>query len=123
MMEEGNETHGPPYETDRESLERDCTLEFLKASGPGGQHRNKRETAVRLHHRPSGITLVASERRSQAQNREAAFERLVERLEELNRVPVRRKRTRKPRSAERKRLDEKKRRGATKKMRKKPEDD
>ena len=64
------------YPTDRESLERDSDLEFIKASGPGGQHRNKVETGVRLVHRPTGITVTATERRSQHANREAAFERL-----------------------------------------------
>ena len=48
-----------PYPTDRESLERDSDLEFFIASGPGGQHRNKVETGVRLVHRPTGITVTA----------------------------------------------------------------
>ncbi len=39
------------YPTDRESLERDCDLEFFIASGPGGQHRNKVEMAARLEER------------------------------------------------------------------------
>jgi protein subunit release factor B len=70
----------PNYPTDRESLERDCDMTFFVAGGPGGQHRNKVATGVRLVHRPSGIVVTATERRSQAANREAAFERLAERL-------------------------------------------
>jgi len=70
------------YPTDREALERDCDVEFFIASGPGGQHRNKVETGVRLLHRPSGIVVTATERRSQHANREMAFQRMAERLEE-----------------------------------------
>ena len=83
-----------PYPTDRESLERDSDLEFFIASGPGGQHRNKVETGVRLVHRPTGITVTAVERRSQHANREAAFERLAARLQEMQRVRKPRRRTR-----------------------------
>lgn len=110
----------PPFATDRETLEREACVEFVKASGPGGQHRNKRETGVRLTHPPSGITVTATERRSQARNREAAFERLAERLTEWNaareaevreRVPTpvppvqrRRRRSEKARRSEKKQL-------------------
>lgn len=59
-----------------EDLLRECTLRFHRRSGPGGQHRNKVETAVELQHEPSGITAEASERRSQADNRRVALERL-----------------------------------------------
>ncbi|HEU5381724.1 MAG TPA: peptide chain release factor-like protein [Ktedonobacteraceae bacterium] len=77
------------YPIDRASLERDCTMEFFIASGPGGQHRNKVETGVRLIHRPSGMLVTATERRSQYANREMAFERMAERLQHLQqrRVP------------------------------------
>src|SRR5262249_55991195 len=75
-----NETILPAYPTDRESLERDCDMSFFVAGGPGGQHRNKVATGVRLVHRPSGIVVAATERRSQAANPEAAFVRLAARL-------------------------------------------
>ena len=68
------------YATDRESLERDSEISFFVAGGPGGQHRNKVATGVRLLHRPSGMVVSATERRSQSANRDAAFERLAERL-------------------------------------------
>ncbi|MBW2038200.1 MAG: peptide chain release factor-like protein [Deltaproteobacteria bacterium] len=51
-------------------------VETFKAPGPGGQHRNKRETAVRVRHLPSGITAISTEHRSQARNKELALRRL-----------------------------------------------
>lgn len=54
----------------------ECDLEFLRRSGPGGQHRNKVETGVRLLHSPTGTRAQACERRSQAANRRAAVFRL-----------------------------------------------
>jgi hypothetical protein len=59
-----------------EALLADCDVERLRRSGPGGQHRNKVETAVRITHRPTGVRGEASERRSQEENRRAAVQRL-----------------------------------------------
>ncbi|MFA5095047.1 MAG: PCRF domain-containing protein [Candidatus Paceibacterota bacterium] len=53
--------------------EGDLKIEFSRSSGPGGQNVNKRETAVRLIHIPTGISVHASEERSQEQNRERAI--------------------------------------------------
>ncbi len=53
-----------------------CRFDRFRVSGPGGQHRNRRDTAVRLVHTPSGVSAQASERRSQAQNRQTALARL-----------------------------------------------
>ena len=54
----------------------ECTVETYRASGPGGQHRNKTESAVRLTHRPTGVVVTATERRSQHENRHRALVRL-----------------------------------------------
>lgn len=59
-----------------EELQCDCAIARTRRSGPGGQHRNKVETAVVITHRPSGIRGEASERRSQAQNQDVAWQRL-----------------------------------------------
>lgn len=61
--------------TDQE-LMKQCEMDTYKASGPGGQHRNKRESAVRLKHLPTGIIAQASEDRSQHKNRASALARL-----------------------------------------------
>ena len=54
----------------------DCEMKFLRRSGPGGQNRNKVETAVVLYHRPSGLVAEANERRSQSENKREALRRL-----------------------------------------------
>ncbi len=60
-------------ESDFVILEKDLKIEFSKSGGPGGQNVNKRETAVRLIHLPTNISVHATEGRSQEQNKEIAF--------------------------------------------------
>ena len=105
------------YPTDRDALEHDCSVEFFIASGPGGQHRNKVETGVRLTHRPSGITVTATERRSQHANREVAYERMAARLEEMQHISPPRKPTRPTAASRERRLEEKRRAAMLKKQR------
>ncbi len=89
-------------------------VEVFRASGPGGQHVNKTESALRLTHLPSGVVVTAQDSPSQYRNRETAFRRLLERLARLNRVPKKRVPTRPTAASKKRRLEGKKLRGATK---------
>ena len=53
-----------------------CAVDTYRASGPGGQKRNKTSSAVRLRHRPSGVMVIAEESRSQHENKARALRRL-----------------------------------------------
>ncbi|HUB06764.1 MAG TPA: peptide chain release factor-like protein [Myxococcales bacterium] len=85
----------------------ECQVDVFVGTGPGGQHRNKTESAVRLHHPRTGTVVTATERRSQLQNRGAALERLRERLEQLAREPKPRRATRPTRGSQERRLEAK----------------
>jgi hypothetical protein len=57
-----------------------CAVDTYRASGPGGQKRNKTSSAVRLRHPPSGLLVIAEESRSQHENRSRALRRLRQAL-------------------------------------------
>jgi len=114
---------------------------FSRSSGPGGQHANTSETRVeavfevesssaltdvqkgRVLARAGAILrAVAQDERSQLRNRELATERLVEQLRAALKVERKRVPTRPSRAAKERRLESKKRRGATKKLRRPPGD-
>jgi hypothetical protein len=63
-----------------ERLLAQCELDTYRASGPGGQKRNKTSSAVRLRHSPSGLIVIAEESRSQHENRARALRRLRQAL-------------------------------------------
>src|SRR5438552_12915927 len=65
--------------TDAQLLDQ-CEVDTYRASGPGGQKRNKTSSAVRLRHPPSGLIVIAEESRSQHENRERALKRLRQAL-------------------------------------------
>jgi protein subunit release factor B len=72
------------------ALKNQVEITAFKSSGPGGQHKNKTESAIRIKHVPTGIIVVAGESRSQLKNRELAWQRLIEKL-------AKRRQKRKPR--------------------------
>jgi protein subunit release factor B len=104
------------------ALEADCELEFFIGGGPGGQHRNKTASAVRLHHPATGLTVLATERRSQAQNRAVALARLRERLASRAARPKERRKTAPSRSQKAQRLETKRRKSLKKASRRMPVD-
>jgi ribosome-associated protein len=116
-------------------------LRFSRSSGPGGQHAQKSDTRVeavfdveassalsdaqkrRVASRAGPVVrAVAQDERSQWRNRELALERLAETLREALRVQRPRRATRPTKAAVERRLDEKRRRGQTKRMRRPPPD-
>lgn len=78
---------------------------------------NRTESAVRLVHGPSGVVVTAADSRSQLRNREIAFDRLVERLKQLNYRPRKRVPTRVPRAAKARRLASKRLHAVRKRLR------
>src|ERR1700710_1526984 len=54
----------------------ECAIDTYRASGPGGQKRNKTSSAVRLRHEPTGLLVIAEESRSQHENKAKALRRL-----------------------------------------------
>lgn len=105
------------FDTDLETLRRQVIVETYRSSGPGGQRKNKTETAVRLKHPLSGVTVKATEHRSQSQNLRLAFERLQNQLMRLNRPKKRRLLTSIPIKAKERRIEEKKIRSEKKRVR------
>src|ERR1700745_4232317 len=65
-----------------------CEVDTYRASGPGGQKRNKTSSAVRLRHPPSGLLVIAEESRSQQDNKAKALQRLRQALYLKIREPV-----------------------------------
>ena len=103
-----------------EELLRECEVETFRSSGPGGQHVNKTESAVRLRHKPSGVVVTSQEERSQHRNKQLCLEKLRQKIEKLNYRPAKRVPTRVPASVKNRALEEKARRSNIKRLRAKP---
>jgi RF-1 domain len=71
-----------------DALQAQCDVHIYKASGPGGQHRNKVSSAVRLRHRPTGVEAHGDDSRSQHENRRLALRRLRMNMACRVRAPV-----------------------------------
>jgi peptide chain release factor 2 len=109
-------------ESDKDLL-RECEVETFRSSGPGGQHVNKTESAVRLRHVPSGIVVSSQQERSQHLNKKLCLQRLRNKVEQLNYRPRKRVPTRVSRSAKNRTLQEKARRSQIKRLRSKASQD
>jgi protein subunit release factor B len=109
-----------PIPPDDDALLAECDVETFRSSGPGGQNVNRRETAVRLRHRPSGLSVGCQRERTQWRNKQIALSILRKRLEKLNEREAPRVATKMPRSVRAKILREKKRTSAIKKQRRTP---
>jgi protein subunit release factor A len=113
----------PPIPDSDDELLAQCRVETFRAGGPGGQHQNTTDSAVRLVHLPTGVRVVARDERSQHRNRQIALLRLREKLEALATPEAERIPTRVPPKEKKKRLVAKKHRSRTKRLRKPPEPD
>lgn len=109
----------PPPEDDDDLLD-ECGVDTFRAGGPGGQHQNKTESAVRLTHRPSGLVVTARASRSQHMNKRAALAELRRRLEVLARPEIPRIPTRPTRASRVRRVEAKRHLGERKAARGKP---
>jgi ribosome-associated protein len=126
---------------DVESIRSEIAFRFSRSSGPGGQHAQKTSTRAEALfdvEQSTGLTAaerrrvleklgpvvraVAQDERSQLRNRELATDRIVEQLREAVRVPRRRKATKPTAAAKEQRLEDKRRRGTTKRLRRTVDD-
>jgi len=126
---------------DADSIRSEVAFRFSRSSGPGGQHAQKSSTRVEalfdvdasdaltpaekrraLERLGPVVRAVAQDERSQLRNRELATDRILEQLREATRVRRKRRPTKRTAASQERRLDDKRRRGATKRLRQSPDD-
>ncbi|HSS21308.1 MAG TPA: peptide chain release factor-like protein [Pyrinomonadaceae bacterium] len=103
-----------------DDLLRECDVETFRSSGPGGQHVNKTESAVRLKHKPTGLVVTSQQERSQHRNKQLALQRLRKKIEKLNYRPAKRVPTKISAGAKNRVLEKKAHRSQVKRLRSKP---
>ena len=106
-------------ETD-DALIAQCRVQTFRATGPGGQGVNTTDSAVRIVHLRTGVTVTCRRERSQLVNKLQCIRRLRAKLEAMNEVQAPRVPTKEPRSVKRHVLESKVRRGVVKRLRKPP---
>lgn len=106
-----------------DEIERDCDVQAFRASGPGGQCVNTTDSAVRMIHHPSGVTVTSRESRSQFRNRQLCLQKLRAAFERRAVPPKARHATKIPRRTRERRLADKHRRAANKSLRGRVEGD
>ena len=95
----------------------DLKIERIVRSGPGGQHRNRKATGIRLLHVPTGIRIMSTTERSQKQNLEKALAKLREKLKKLHTKRKKRKKTKPSKATKEKRLNQKRKQSEKKQHR------
>ena len=103
-----------------EEIAHGCEVDVFRATGPGGQGVNTTDSAVRMRHVPTGVTVTARESRSQFQNRASCLRKLKAIFERRARPPKARKPTKPSKRAKARRLADKRFRAAIKQQRKRP---
>ena len=118
-----NQPHPDPPRVDGLSdaeLLKQCRVETFRAGGPGGQHQNTTDSAVRLTHLLSGIRATSRVHRSQHRNKQEALRKLRERIARARERKRARVATRVPRREKEARLEGKRRRSEVKRGRRPP---
>ena len=112
----------PAWQLSDDALLLQCEVQAHRASGPGGQHRNKAETAIRLVHLPTGVRVEGKDERSRTQNLRIALGRMREKLEKRAWRPPPRRKTKVSRNQKKKRVEGKRLVAEKKTLRKRPEE-
>tara|TARA_Y100001970_G_C14166903_1_gene821837 strand:+ start:162 stop:518 length:357 start_codon:yes stop_codon:yes gene_type:complete len=103
-----------------DKLLKECKIETFRSKGKGGQHVNKTDSAVRLTHIKTNITVSSQKERSQYQNKQNCLISLRKKIDALNYIKPYRIPTQKTKTAKNKILDDKKKQSIKKQFRQKP---